>query len=162
MKLGILSDTHDQLFRCERAIVLLQAAGAEVIVHCGDVTEPEIIQACAVLSCYFVFGNNDYHSVAALREIAEVTGARSLELGGMITLAEKTIAVTHGHLRVEERRLLARNPDYFLSGHTHVAEDRRAGPTRFINPGALHRARQFTVAVLDLCRDELKFIPVLR
>jgi len=162
MKIGILSDTHDQLARCEQAVALLQAAGAEALVHCGDLTEADILSACAVLPCYFVFGNNDYHSVAPLREMAEVTGATALELGGIIHLADKSIAVTHGHLRVEERRLLAQNPDYLLRGHTHIVEDRREGVTRFINPGALHRARQFTVALLDLASDQLTMIPIPR
>lgn len=162
MKLGILSDTHDQLARCERAVALLQSAGAEELIHCGDITEPEIIAACAVLPCHFVFGNNDYRTVSELRSIAKETGANGLELGGVIELAGKTIAVTHGHLGVEIRRLLATQPNYLLSGHTHVVEDYREGSTRFINPGALHRARQFTVAILDLSADVLEFIPVPR
>lgn len=162
MKLGILSDTHDQFTRCEQAVKLLQAAGAEAIVHCGDLTEANIIEVCAVLPFYFVLGNNDYDNVPMLREVAKQIGATYLELGGVIEFADKKIAVTHGHLTSEVRRLLALQPDYLLSGHTHVAEDRCVDHTRRINPGALHRARNFTVALLDLDSDELTSISVPR
>jgi len=40
--------------------------------------------------------------------------------------------------------------DYLFYGHSHVASEHRTGPTRIINPGALHRARPKTFAVLDL------------
>ena len=43
MRIGILSDTHDQIARTTRAVVLLRAEGAEALVHCGDLTGPEIV-----------------------------------------------------------------------------------------------------------------------
>ena len=45
--------------------------------------------------------------------------------------------------------------DYLLSGHTHVPHDQRFGAMRWINPGALHRARPKTFALLDVSRDKL-------
>jgi predicted phosphodiesterase len=58
------------------------------------------------------------------------------------------------------RRLLAARPDYLLSGHAHIPGDRRDGPTRRINPGALDRADEFTVALLDLGADDVRFLTV--
>ena len=40
--------------------------------------------------------------------------------------------------------------DFLFYGHTHKAEEHRTGPTRVINPGALHRANPKTFVVLDL------------
>jgi predicted phosphodiesterase len=60
------------------------------------------------------------------------------------------------------RRLLVARPDYLLSGHSHYPADRRDGPTRRINPGALHRADEYTVALLGLESDELRFLTVPR
>ncbi|HET6423541.1 MAG TPA: metallophosphoesterase family protein [Planctomycetaceae bacterium] len=162
MKLGILSDTHNQRDRCREAVSLLQAAGVDAIVHCGDFTEPDILELCAVRPCYFVLGNNDADNAQLLQQTAEAVNAKFLEWGGVITLAGKTIAVTHGHLTAQVRRLMAQQPDYLLSGHTHVADDRCIDHTRRINPGALHRARHFTVATLDLLTDELTFLDVPR
>lgn len=162
MNLGILSDTHDQFTRCEHAVKLLQTAGAEAIVHCGDIIEPSIITICAALPCYFVLGNNDADNYPHLKKVAREVGAVFLDLGGVVTLGGKRVAITHGHLTSEVRKLMAMHPDYLLSGHTHMAEDRMVDGTRRINPGALHRARNFTVAVLDLDLEELTSIGVPR
>jgi putative phosphoesterase len=162
MRIGILSDTHDRLARTARAVELLRAAGADALFHCGDVTGPEVVALCGVLPCTFVFGNNDADSVPDLqRAIAEADGT-CLEWGGEVTLADKRVAVTHGHMSSVVRRLFAAQPDYLLSGHSHTASARSAGPTRRINPGALHRVSVFTVAVLDLETDELQFLEVPR
>ena len=162
MRLGILSDTHDRLARTRSAVELLRAEGAEVLFHCGDLTGPEIVPICGVLPCYFVLGNNDADDVPALQRAMVAAGAVCLGWYGEVTLAGKRVAVTHGHLTSDVRRLLAARPDYLLSGHSHRSSDRRDGPTRRINPGAIHRASEFSVALLDLATDELRFLPVPR
>jgi predicted phosphodiesterase len=50
--------------------------------------------------------------------------------------------------------------DFLFYGHTHQAEEHRTGPTRVINPGALHRARPKTFVVLDLGRREVESVTV--
>jgi putative phosphoesterase len=160
MRLGILSDTHDKSERTRHAVEMLVQAGAELLVHCGDFTSPALLAVCSVLPCYFVFGNNDSDSVSGLRRVAGEVGAVCLEWGGVIELGGKRIGVTHGHMRIEVKRVLAQGPDYLLSGHSHFADDFRDGAVRRINPGALHRAEEYTVALLDLDRDELEFLRV--
>jgi putative phosphoesterase len=162
MRLGILADTHNQLDRARRAVEILQSAGAEALIHCGDLASAEVVAACAELPLYFVFGNHDADNVPALRAAAKEYGAVCLGYGGEVTLAGKRVAVTHGHLTTDLRPLLAAEPDYLLTGHSHAMMDRRDGPTRRINPGALHRAAEFTVALLDLESDELRFLNVPR
>jgi putative phosphoesterase len=162
MRLGILSDTHDQLARTQLAVRLLRAEGADVLVHCGDLTGPAVVAACAVLPCYFVLGNNDADNVPSLQRAMAAAGAVCLGWGGEVTLAGKRVAVTHGHMGTDVRRLLAARPDYLLSGHSHIALDRHEGPTRRINPGALHQADEFTVALLDLQTGGLQLLTVGR
>jgi uncharacterized protein len=89
-----------------------------------------------------------------------VTGAVCLGRGGELELAGRRLAVTHGDSVREMRRLAAAVPDYFLYGHSHMAEDHRDGPTRWINPGALHRASVWTVALLDLSTDALSSLTI--
>ncbi len=163
MLIGILSDTHDQLERTNAAVRKLKAEGAEVLFHCGDLTQPEMAVTCAVLPCYFIFGNNDVSQVAEIRAaIANVSSGVCLEWSGEVELSGKRIGVAHGHNLKDIRRLVAAAPDYLFSGHTHVAADWREGPTRRINPGAVHRASSFTVAMLDLDHDQLRFLEVPR
>src|SRR5689334_347842 len=98
MLLGILSDTHDRLARTQLAVELLQAEGAEALVHCGDLTGADVLTVCSALPCHFVFGNNDSDNVRRLERAAEQTGAVCLGWGGEIELAGKRIGVVHGHM----------------------------------------------------------------
>jgi len=159
MKIGILSDTHDQVKRTSKAVTALIEAGAEVLVHCGDITRPAVVLECSGLPCYYVFGNNDYDHDSLGRAIRG-SGGLSLGRGGLIELDGKKIAVTHGDSTREIRRLTGLDPDYFLFGHSHSATDDRQGATRWINPGALHRADPHSVAILDLGTDLLQFINI--
>lgn len=160
MRLGILSDTHDELERTRTAVELLRAEGAEALVHCGDLASPPILAACAVLPFYFTFGNHDADSVPALRQAAADSGAVCLGWGGVVELGGKRVGVTHGHMTIDVRRVLAEGLDYLLSGHAHFASDSQIGSVRRINPGALHRADEFTVAVLDVESGELRLLRV--
>ncbi|QDT40020.1 phosphodiesterase [Gimesia alba] len=160
MRIGILSDTHNHLQRTERAVELLRGAGAEALFHCGDLASPEIVNSCAVLPFYFTFGNHDSDMVRILEQSAEEQGAHCLHWGGEVTLAEKQIALVHGHITRDLKPLLEAQPDYLLTGHSHQQHDFHEGTTRRINPGALFRAKVFTVAMLDLKTDDLQWLEV--
>lgn len=157
MIVGVLSDTHSEIVRTRVAVDLLRSRGAEVLIHCGDLAGPEIVEICSVLPFYFVFGNWDADMTAILEEAAREHGARCLGWGGEITLAGKWIGVVHGHLTMDLRPLMERVPDYLFSGHSHEAWDRMQGTVRRVNPGALHRAEVYSVAVVDLGYGEVKF-----
>jgi uncharacterized protein len=160
MLIGILSDTHDQVERTRSAVKLLIAEGASVLIHCGDLTSPEVVHECSLAPCYFVFGNCD-EDRQALRQAISTIGGTCLERGGLITLAGQRIAVTHGDSEQELVRLTALQPDYLFTGHTHRLADAQKGPTRWINPGALHRASTWTVALLDLASNHLRVLPLI-
>lgn len=160
MRLGILSDTHDELARTVLAVRMLRDAGADALVHCGDLTGPPIVEALAVLPSWFVFGNHDADAVPALRRAAEEFGPVCLGWGGAIELGGRWVGVAHGHMTTDVRRVLAASPDFLLSGHSHEPSDAVVGGVRRINPGALHRAVEYTVAVLELESGALRLLRV--
>jgi putative phosphoesterase len=160
MRIGILSDTHDQVARTRLAVAMLREEGANAIVHCGDLIGAQIVAECSVLPLYFVFGNHDCDMVRILEQAAVDHGAHCLRWGREFTLSGKRIAVVHGHLTMDLRPLLDAQPHYLFSGHSHMARDWRDGLTRRINPGALFDATDFSVAILDLVTEELRFLPV--
>ena len=165
MRIGIISDTHSQFDRTREAVSLLQGEGIEALIHCGDIVNPGIISLCAPVPSWFVFGNNDDYPIENLNAIRQAIGEVNgvcLEWGGEVELAGKRLAVTHGHSHGEFRRLMKANPDYLFTGHTHEMLDDRRGSTRHINPGALHRAPVYSVAVLDLASDDLRFLTIPR
>ena len=83
-----------------------------------------------------------------------------------VTGPEADLAVTrcrhvHGDdFSLKKKILLDQDHDYLFLGHTHVRHEERVGKTRVINPGALYRAREKTVALLDTETDKLKFLIV--
>ena len=156
MKIGILSDTHGKYDITVRAVSRLQSAGAEYLIHCGDVGNTAILDVISALPAAFVFGNNDYEE-AEYRSAAEIVGVKCLGRFGELVLAGKRIAVTHGDDDRLVRRLTgpATQIDYLLTGHSHLRHDQRTAGARWVNPGALFRAPVKTVALLDLATDEL-------
>lgn len=159
MLLGILSDTHNRLERTAQALQLFEEARVEAVIHCGDICDRHILSLMLGKSTWYVMGNNDDDN--ELRE-QSVGDLHYLGAGDIITLADKRIAVTHGHLYKLTDVLIKQKPDYLLTGHTHVAHHQMHQGITCINPGALHRASEYSVALLNLATAELRFLPVNR
>lgn len=161
MKIGILSDTHNDSAALQRALEIFRQRGIDTLLHCGDLTTPAILQNFEGFVVYLVRGNMDQHQQRALRSAArEQHGAHWLGAGDEIELAGRRIALTHGDRYDILQALLETEPDYLFHGHTHRRRDERVGPTRVINPGALggtqHEPR--SIAILDLSNDHLEVI----
>ena len=160
MLIGLLSDTHDRADMAAAAVSLLRGRGAQHLIHCGDLCNAAVIDALAGGPASFVWGNND-EDRGALAEHANWRDVQCLGVVGDLTLGGKRFAVTHGDRDATVRDLLARQEfDYLLLGHSHLWSDGREGRTRIVNPGALFRAREKTVALLDTEKDEVAFIDV--
>ena len=161
MIVGILSDTHGNVAGALAAVRLLVERGATYLVHCGDVCGENVLDALAGVPSAFVFGNNDYDRVDLAR-YGHLLGIRCLGDGGLIELEGKRIAVTHGDNAGVIAQLTAptSNADYLLTGHSHRVHDKRLGTVRWINPGALYRAKVKTVATLDLASDTVEWTEV--
>ena len=157
MIIGILSDTHDRAGAMAAGIAVLRDAGAEFFIHCGDIGTQPCVDLLAGLKCAFIFGNNDWDRAALANYAASIDvpcygNFANLELDG------KKLAVVHGDdFRLKQRLIDQQQHDYLLQGHTHLRDDRRVAKMRLINPGALYRASEKTVATLDLSRDLLRF-----
>ena len=159
MRIGILSDTHSRYATVETALKLLDEYKVELLIHCGDIEDAETVWLFPGNS-HFVFGNCDTER-SSLRQAMYGTGATLHEPFGSLRLDGVNLAFIHG----DDKRLLDKLEtcgefDYVFHGHTHVARDERVGPTRVINPGALHRARPKTFVVLDLSSGETQSVKV--
>lgn len=158
MKIGILSDTHGQAQRVEMLVRRLTQLGAEMIIHCGDVGSPEVLNELVGLRSLVVFGNCDWDR-ATLKSHASIIGVCCHDIVAEIELEGKIIAVTHGDRpALKSQMLSSQKYDYFFQGHTHVREDIRVGKTRLINPGAVARSNPPVAALLDLTADQLEYI----
>lgn len=160
MLVGLLSDTHDRLDATIAAMRVLRAAGAEYFLHGGDVGGEQILDCLSGNKAAFVWGNNDWDR-RQLARYAQSIDVQCLDEFGELTLAGKRFAITHGDDLKRLRRIQsAQDHDYLITGHTHQRHDLQVEKIRWINPGALYRAREKTVAILDTAQDVLKFLTV--
>lgn len=161
MKIGIISDSHNNLENLDRALAHLRAAGVETLVHCGDMTDPETARRLAGFRVIHATGNGDYASgeiAAVLRQLNPESSSQPVFTG---QVNGWSVAVTHGHLKGKVEELAASGIfEFVFHGHTHRRRDERAGSTRVINPGALGglRVGPRSFCLLDLDSGEAEFI----
>jgi putative phosphoesterase len=155
MLVGILSDSHGRADRVEAALELLDAHDAELFIHLGDLGSVDVIAAMSGRNVRLVLGNCDWEETE-LRRACKFHGLHVDHPIGRLQVGDSTIAYTHGHLPELMDVALAEGVDWLLHGHTHLVRDERIGRTRVINPGALQRARRYTVALLDTELDALE------
>jgi putative phosphoesterase len=120
-RIGVISDTHGLV----RPEALRALAGADLIVHAGDVGGPEVLEALrAVAPVVAVRGNNDRGRWAAALSDTEV-----IETDG------RSLYVLHDvkELDLDPR---AAGFDAVIAGHSHQPRiDRRDG-VLYLNPGS--------------------------
>jgi putative phosphoesterase len=166
--IGLLSDSHGRAARTARAIRLLIDRGADRVIHLGDVGSVEVIDALVERAdaagrltppVHLVFGNCDWDA-GSLGRYARSLGIAVDDPVGRLSVDGRVMVYQHGHRDGSMDQALAEQVDYLCHGHSHRRRDERTGPTRLINPGALFRAAHYTVAMLDVGRDALRFYDV--
>ena len=163
-KIGLLSDSHGRAATTRRGVELLLEHGAEVLLHLGDIGTVEVIDAMCVsepagarqVESHVVFGNTDW-DVSTLAEYAEDLDVQVDHPVGRLKLEDGELVFCHGHESSIMEQAVAEHARYLCHGHTHLRCDDRRQDTRVINPGALFRARSYSVAILDTDADELTF-----
>lgn len=163
----MLSDSHGRAAITRRAVDVLLENGAQLLLHLGDVGNIEVLDALVAappgsdqpIESHVVFGNCDWEKVPLQRYAAEL-GVRVDHPVGRLDLSGGQLVFMHGHDNRAIVEALADQVRWLCHGHTHEPRDTRHGPTRLINPGALHRAATHTVALLDTDTDRLTFFTV--
>lgn len=132
MRILALSDTHIPDFA--RALppgLHRHLAGADLILHAGDVTSADVLDELASFApLHVALGNNDQPPVAAWGATEEV----HVDLDGV------RVAMVHdaGPRDGRERRMRRRFPeaDLVVFGHSHIPLDAGDGAVRLFNPGS--------------------------
>jgi len=139
MRVGLISDTHGLL----RPEALDFLAGADHIVHGGDIGGPEILERLAQLAPLTVVrGNNDTAPWARL--IPETV---RLDLGSV------ALYVIHDlkQLDIDPRGAGVR---VVVSGHSHKPACQERGGVLYVNPGSAGRRRfSLPIAAAELLVD---------
>ena len=126
LRIGLISDTHGLL----RPEALDFLAGADHIVHGGDIGGPEILERLAALAPLTVVrGNND--TAAWARSIPDTA---RLDLGGVV------LYLIHD-LKELRTDLVEAGVRVVVSGHSHRPACSERGGVLYVNPGSAGRRR---------------------
>jgi hypothetical protein len=147
MIIGILSDTHDNLQKIEKAVKLFNKNKVDFVFHAGDFVAPFTIPKLKALTCDWrgVFGNNDgeKNGLSAISEGKIQEGPLRIELD------RKKITLTHDINKINSK---TEEADLIIFGHTHNSEIRKQDDKLLINPGECGGwlTGKSTVALVDL------------
>ena len=161
MKIGIVSDTHNNLKNVQRIVELFNASGVERVIHTGDITQAKTIDVFAELTMpmYGVYGNNDEERDTLLAAV-ERHGFYFQDPPFVLEWAQRSIMVVHDPLEFEGH--LDNSNDLALHGHTHLYRYEQRQTQVMFNPGecAGHMTGFNAIGVMnlnDLSAELLKF-----
>jgi uncharacterized protein len=134
MRIGIVSDTHNNLRNVERIVRIFNEAGVERIIHTGDITQAKTLEVFRHLDApmYGVFGNNDQERDSLHAAIAR-NGFEFREPPFELTWHARRIIVVHDPLELDGA--LQAGHDLALHGHTHFYRYERRDGQLIFNPG---------------------------
>lgn len=141
MKIGVISDTHDQGDLIRQAINYFNRENVDRVFHCGDWVSPFILYFFQGLKAPLrgVFGNNDGDKLRHL----EWKGKWNLDLDYADRFLEvevdaKRIAIFHGDFPgLVDTLVKSGKYDAVFHGHTHQRVNEYFGKTLSLNPGTL-------------------------
>lgn len=165
MRIGILSDTHNHEANTRAALDIFRARGITRLIHCGDLTTPEIIYLFSGWEVTFVFGNID-RDWPALIAAAKAIGAPPLKMSHEVAVDGVLIGVTHGaDQNLLTSMMMSGKYAFLCHGHTHERRNelRSAYNVRVINPGALggNKPQSRSVCILDTASGAVEFITLV-
>jgi len=162
MKIGVISDTHDNVHNLEAALEVLRAMEVTKVLHCGDLCQPNIVQTLVGFDVWIAQGNMDRH-VDLDQVVEETLGRGRLAWLHRPTLDGYPAAMIHGDNEEMLGNLVTCGEyAYVFHGHTHRRRDQTIGRTRVINPGALGgtRRQRRSFCVLDPATGEARFVKI--
>jgi putative phosphoesterase len=157
---GIISDTHEDIRMISRAITVIKERDPALVIHCGDIISPPVVERFEGLPMRFVFGNNDGER-SGLKKKCEELHFSPIEDTAIFEFAGKKFFVNHGtRMSMIDDAVSRQEYDYVLHGHTHERRAETVGITKIINPGALFAAADFSIAFLDPRSGDVQFVEI--
>ncbi len=163
MKIGIMSDSHDNIYAIDKAIEFFNDSKVEHVLHAGDFVSPFVAPRFSKLKAklHYVFGNNEGDREFLRVKFGEIGVSplgnfASLELGG------RKIALLHGtHEDIVNALVKSGSYDVVVRGHTHQVGISGKKPI-LINPGETcgYMTGRKTVAILDLATLKAEILEI--
>lgn len=159
MKIGIISDTHDNLPLIEQAVKIFNAKEVELVLHAGDYVAPFVVEVFKKLRAKLVgvFGNNDGDKILLSKKFDEL-GFKIFNPPHELTVKNKTILLMH-EPNLLDSIIKSNIYDIIIYGHTHSI-DLRKNNIIVLNPGEASGwlYGKPTIGIVDLDSMEVELI----
>lgn len=161
MKIGLLSDTHDNVPEIAAAAAKLKEAGVAQVLHAGDFIAPFALKPLADIGAPVtaVFGNNDGERLG----LAKMAASLGFTIEAKFAFREFDGLRVAMHHEPEPVEALAASGlyDLVVYGHTHQLDLRQvAGGAWIVNPGEVGGwvTGRHTIVVVDTAGGEPQLI----
>lgn len=161
MKIGVVSDTHNNLKNIEIIINLFNDENVPIVIHTGDISNANTLEKFSKLNSKLigVYGNNDRNE-SGLKEVAERNNFQFEEPPRRLSLLDREIVIFHEPDNIDQ--FLSENKliNVVLYGHTHRYENKTKNGVLYFNPGesAGMQKGSNAIGILDLINLEAKRI----
>jgi putative phosphoesterase len=159
MRLGLISDTHDNVPMIKEAIRRLNGLDASLVLHAGDYISPFTATPYPELKAKMigVLGNNCAER-ERLREVYAAVGKEIVGNFAEVEVGGRRIALLHGHEDALLRSLITHGCyDVVVHGHDHKVKVEKRGSTLVVNPGEVcgYVSGRSSFGILDTDRLEV-------
>ena len=161
MKIGVLSDTHDELSNLLAALETYRKLKIETLIHCGDLTALEMIAHFEGFRTIYTHGNMDFATGTIKNRFEKM---RKDNFAGPVFRGEiggVPVAATHSHIDSKVMDLVrSQRFKWVFHGHTHQKRDEVINGVRIVNPGALGGLRKGprSFCIVDLTDGDVQFL----
>ena len=161
MKIGVVSDTHNNLKNIEIIINIFNDEKVPLVIHTGDISNANTLEKFSKLNSKLigVYGNNDRNETG-LKEVAEKNNFQFQEPPRRLSLLDREIVIFHEPENID--KFLSANPliNVVLYGHTHRYENITKNGVLYFNPGesAGMQKGSNAIGILDLINLNAKRI----
>ena len=144
MKVGVISDIHDNIDNLKKAVRVLNKQKVNFVCFLGDLTLPATINYFKKLKVPVkaVFGNLDWQPSEILKQIKKhklnIKYSESKTSLWEFKLNNNKVVLFHGDNEgIAEKLANSGKYDFIFSGHTHTALIKKIGKTLWLNPGSI-------------------------
>ena len=156
MKIGIISDTHDDLDSLRSAIRIFNRERISFVIHAGDFVFPGVVDELKNLKDVLpevriigVLGNNDGEKLMLSKKFIEIGGELKAEFDDR-EISSSRFGIYHGTSEnLREAAIRSGFYDVFIHGHTHKRRNERVEIAlkneavikriQVFNPGTAHK-----------------------
>ena len=157
MKIGVVSDTHNNLKNIGIIINLFNDIKVPIVIHTGDISNANALEKFSKLNSELigVYGNNDRNELG-IKEVALKNNFHFQEPPRRLNLLDREIVIFHEPDNIEQFLLENKHTNVVLYGHTHRYENNTRDGVLYFNPGESAGMRKGSNAIGILDLEELK------